>query len=286
MILYAGCKLNLGLRIVGKRPNGYHELDSCFIPLQEPYDTLDIYPIAGSGRLSISIDGAEIDPQSNILTRAYQILAHEFPSIPALHVHLTKAIPIGSGLGGGSSNAAALLRYFAKRFKIPIKKFYPAALKIGADVPFFLQHEPARVQGIGEKVTPCILTLNGYLLLIVVPKISITTAVAYKTFDTLPRENHSPEDDDFTFSLLIPFGNGVKEIPWSCHNDLERAVLPKNPDLALLKAEMLQKGAEACAMSGSGSSLYGLFPQSDLAEVNAYAKQLQARGFEVFTTLL
>ena len=155
-VVVAGCKVNLGLRITGLRDNGYHELDSLFWPLPRPCDRLHINETGTSG-IVVHCAAPGIDLERNTLTRAYAALAERVPNLPGLEVKLIKGIPTGAGLGGGSSDAAALLHWLNKRLPAPLndEELAAIALKVGADTPFFLKNTPCRVRGIGEIKEPC-----------------------------------------------------------------------------------------------------------------------------------
>ncbi|MDE5878995.1 MAG: 4-(cytidine 5'-diphospho)-2-C-methyl-D-erythritol kinase, partial [Desulfovibrio sp.] len=153
--LGAGCKVNLGLRVLGRRPDGYHELDSVFWPLAAPRDELEIR-LAPGADITVRCDVPGIDPTRNTLTKAHAAFTALTGEAPGLEVTLKKRIPSGAGLGGGSSDAAALLLWLNSRLARPLSReqLGQAALSVGADVPFFLYGRPSRVRGIGERVEP------------------------------------------------------------------------------------------------------------------------------------
>ena len=197
-VVVAGCKVNLGLRITGLRDNGYHELDSLFWPLPRPYDTLHINE-TGTNGIVVHCDTPGIDLGRNTLTRAYAALAEIVPNLPGLEVELIKGIPAGAGLGGGSSDAAALLLWLNKRLPAPLtdEELATVALKVGADTPFFLKNTPCRVRGIGEIIEPCGPDeLAGIRLVLVCSNIHASTPQAYADYDaamqasnTIPGQN-------------------------------------------------------------------------------------------------
>lgn len=270
MLLRSGCKINLGLTITGRRADGYHELDSLFVPLPLPADTLALTPLDDDA-CRVRCTRADIDPERNTLTKAYAAFrAHGGIPRHGLHVLLTKRVPSGAGLGGGSANAAVLLRWLNARAATPLTReaLLAAALNVGADVPFFLYNTPCRVQGIGEKITPCSPDLGGLRLVLVCPDISISTPWAYARYDTLRANREKQkniltitEDKDYRSHLIVgdKKHNAVVPVP-PLFNSLEEAVFTAFPQLEMIKRQLEAAGAHA-AMSGSGSSVFGLFGQ-------------------------
>ena len=271
--LVAGCKVNLGLRVTGRRPDGYHELDSLFWPLPEPCDILELYP-RQQGGLEVVCQTEGIDPAHNTLTKAWAVFAEATGQVsgqaPGLMVHLHKGIPHGAGLGGGSSDAAALLRWLNAQLPVPLsgEELTRLAVRVGADTPFFLQDKPCIVQGTGEVLTPVSPQLSGHWLTLVCPDIHISTPWAFKELDRLaPHYTQPPPENSLTKPAcrangISLSGAGVVE---RMHNDLEQAVFPRHPRLAEIKGQLLHHGAIAAVMSGSGSSMLGLFSNAATA---------------------
>ncbi|MGN0008359.1 MAG: 4-(cytidine 5'-diphospho)-2-C-methyl-D-erythritol kinase [Desulfovibrionaceae bacterium] len=255
--LIAPAKVNLALHITGMRPNGYHELDSIFWPLDSPCDLLHLAAGAGPG-LSMTCSEPDIDCASNTLTRAYTLFREATGWAPALSLRLEKHIPHGAGLGGGSSDAASLLRWLNEHAPRPLP---PEALNaltagVGADVPFFLHARPCRVRGIGEVIEPFPENwLAGYALLLLCPSVRVSTPWAYRAWDALPAAEKAPGD---LTSALLACRKTSSCGTW-LHNDLEAAVFPAYPLLRQLKGQLLERGAAAAVMSGSGSSIVGIF---------------------------
>ncbi|MDR1660227.1 MAG: 4-(cytidine 5'-diphospho)-2-C-methyl-D-erythritol kinase [Desulfovibrio sp.] len=269
--LSSGCKVNFGLRIVGVRPDGYHELDSILYPLPYPRDDLTIRLIPGDGIKVVCTDPG-IDAENNTLTRAHAAFAEIAGAAPGLEVFLRKRIPVGAGLGGGSGNAAVLLRWLNRESACPLdmEALAGLALTVGADTPFFLQDAPCRVQGIGERITPIALDLSGCLLVLVCPDIQVSTPQAYADYDALPPSSRafSGQNNLTKFASqdrnFPSFDTGQRTYPCDNQengfaNDLEAAVFPGQPLLASIRNELLRLGADVACMSGSGSSLFGLF---------------------------
>ena len=272
--LRANCKVNLFLRITGVLPNGYHTLDSLFLPLPEPYDLLHITPGLKPG-LMLTCSEPALDPFDNTLTRAYKLYAEANSFSPPLAITLEKGIPFGAGLGGGSSNAAVLLRYLNDKapHALDIQELNAVALRVGADVPFFLQACPCRVRGIGDLVEPCPPGLTGFWLVLVCHEARVSTSWAYAAWDALPH---------FSLHDLTKQNSEAKELNFCFHclNDLEKAVFPTYPELAHIKRELFRQGAVAAVMSGSGASLFGLFRHQRVAR-NA-AVFFQTKGMRTY----
>lgn len=287
--IIAGCKVNLGLRITGRRADGYHELDSLFWPLPEPHDTLELRPGAGPG-LTVRCDAPEVDPRRNTLTKAYAALADAVGELPGVEVALRKGIPSGAGLGGGSSDAAALLRALNKRLARPLDAaaLSAVALRAGADTPFFLQTSPCRVRGIGDILEPADAALPaGAHLVLVCPPVHSSTPQAYAAYDATPAaaaggRNVLTKSDVKANGFFLSTARSMPDL----HNDLEAVVFSRHPQLAAIKAELLRLGAAAAAMSGSGSAIVALFAPEDGAAACAAARALQRENRRVYTHAL
>jgi 4-diphosphocytidyl-2-C-methyl-D-erythritol kinase len=256
----AGCKVNLYLDIVGVRADGYHEIESLFYPLPEPFDILTVEEEGGSGfRLSCS-EPALASP-ANILARAYEMFARATGFAPGLALHLDKGIPMGAGLGGGSSDAAAFLLWLNRRAGERVldrKSLAVLALSLGADVPFFLQGEPAWVTGIGERLEPAPVDLSDHAVLVVCPGVHVNTKWAYGRWDeeraaglVAPRKGLTPKN-----SPIMDLCFTKPPMLW---NVFEQIVFREFPVLYGIKKQILEHFAEACVMSGSGSSFVVLF---------------------------
>lgn len=287
--LTAGCKVNLGLRITGIRADGYHELDSVFVPLSAPADRLDlaIRPDAAPG-IRVTCDAAVLDPADNTLTKAYAAfcrLAAAAP--PALDVRLHKHIPSGAGLGGGSSDAAALLRWLNSIAPSPLSpdELAAAALSVGADVPFFLLNRPCRVRGIGDLLEPLVLDLPETCLLLVCPGERVSTPWAYRAYDALAAEKKcGTGQGDLTNARMQANGTALSTMPdtsaatTACFrrrdalamcNDLEDAVTRAYPVISAARQALTRCGAWAVVMSGSGSAVVGLVAAERAREARA-----------------
>ncbi len=288
--LTAGCKVNLGLHVVGVRADGYHELDSLFYPLPTPCDHLEIRETGRQG-IVLRCDEPGVNPEHNTLTRAYAAFVKETGGAPGIAVHLRKGIPLGSGLGGGSSDAASLLLWLNERADLPLDAAGLArtALAVGADAPFFLYNQPCRVQGIGEILTPMDYDFSGLRLVLVCPEIHVDTAWAFARYDALfPHADRTAAQNSLTKSpceangtFLSGAGNATWSV-WDIRNDLEAAVFPQYPQLAAIKADLLRLGADTACMSGSGSSVLGLFSRAAAAKAEDAAAALRAEKRHVY----
>lgn len=280
-----GCKINLGLRITGVLPNGYHTLDSVFYPLAEPFDVLIPEREEGTG-ICVRCDAPGIDPEHNTLTKAYAAFAALLPepaACPAVRLTLRKGIPHGAGLGGGSSDAAALLLWLNSCLEQPLpqSELEQAALRVGADVPFFLHNRPRRVTGIGEVLSPVEVDLPGWWLVLVCPPVTVATPWAYRAYDDFMvaaekagdkgLTNPKSKDNETLLVMGKHAGTGTAfrittDNVLHIRNDLEPVVVREYPQLETIRQHLLLSGAACARMSGSGSSMFGLFSARHAAE--------------------
>ncbi len=283
-IRQAGCKVNLSLKIVGVRADGYHLLDSLFWPLRDPFDILEFHPRPNQEYLSMSCNIADIDCQNNTLTKAYAAFINAGGKCMGVHVHLQKNIPHGAGLGGGSSDAACVLTWCNDNAKNTLSphKLAHAALQVGADVPFFLKNIPARVQGIGECIESVENLFKDKYILVISPPIHIDTKWAYRAWDEQQKNIFSSQDltkrahkDKHSFSYAS------KDV-YEFVNDFEDVVFEQYPELAQIKHTLLSAKAEIAIMSGSGSSMVGIFKSKTHAKKAAKMYE----NYRVFITTL
>lgn len=314
-VLRVGCKINLYLRVGGRLPNGYHELETLFVPLSEPHDTLEVFrgddaPGASHGeaqgrqgiRVEFSVPG--IDPERNTLTKAYAWHTARTGFAPALAVRVQKGIPHGAGLGGGSADAAALLRYLqqeaSKAGHAPLarEELLEGSAVVGADVPFFLLDGAAKATGVGEKLVPVPNPCAGYFLVLVCPNVPVSTAWAFAALDELRYGAESAGTADGPFPCSGDGEGKFEKIDahgltstghqatydFACApppgNDFEDLVFARLPELARLRARLCEAGAELARMSGTGSSLFALFREESTA--GATAKALASHGWTVY----
>ncbi len=291
IVLRSGCKINLTLHITGVRPDGMHELDSVFYPLQEPHDVL--YITRQHEEKGLTVDcGEGIDPDKNTLTRAYGLYAQETGFAPDLHVRLEKGVPSGAGLGGGSADAATLLQWLDAQNPLPLseERLSAIAARVGADVPFFLKNMPCRAQGIGERLTPLpelSAALRGMGLLLACPPTHISTPWAYAAWDQHQKSAGSAfaARKDLTTACTLGkevspalLGEEIAQGRNRLYNAFEEVVFPAYPEVAALKPLIHELGACAVAMSGSGAAVYGLFPKDACTDERVFAQRLNQTG--------
>ena len=251
MVVFPNAKINLGLNVVERRPDGYHNIETVFYPIGlsdvlevEPSETCSDYSFSSSG---IQLDG---DPEDNLIVRAYHLLRSGY-EFPAVDISLVKQIPFGAGLGGGSSDAAFMLKTLNKLFELKItpRRMEKLAAMLGADCPVFIKNKPVFATGIGDVFTPLKLSLKGCFLLLVKPDIHVSTPDAYSLV--------VPEKPETSLSELIQ--RPMEEWKYCIKNDFEKSVFAKHPAIRTIKEELYSMGAVYASMSGSGSSVYGIF---------------------------
>ena len=266
-------KINLCLHVTGKRADGSHELDSIFLPITwSDMVRIETRP-ADAPRVTLRCDEATLnDSQSNLASRAAVAFMREFAIAAEVLVDVRKRIPTGAGLGGGSSDAGAVLRMMAAIFGISAPaRLAAVAVQLGADVPFFLDPGPARVRGIGEVIEP-LPTMVRLNLVVVVPNLKVPTA---KVFAALKRENWSGPLADSEIRIIIAGKISAPQLI----NDLAEPAMALFPDITKLKALLEEEGARVAAMSGSGGGVFGLYDDAPAAE--AAALRIRARAADV-----
>lgn len=251
MIVFPNCKVNLGLHVVQKRPDGYHDLQTVFFPL--PFrDILEILP---SSSFAFHSTGLTIpgDPASNLCVKAYQLVKDRFPELPPVYIHLHKIIPMGGGLGGGSSNGSFTLLALNEIFdlKLARKDLLEMSIQLGSDCPFFIMNEPSYATGRGEQMKPVDINLKGYYIILVLPGIHVSTAQAFSGI--IPKK---PKKD-------LEHNIGMAPDRWKdwLINDFEDSVFLQFPEIEVIKSWLYQQGAVYASMTGTGSTVYGLFKE-------------------------
>jgi 4-diphosphocytidyl-2-C-methyl-D-erythritol kinase len=255
VILFPNGKINLGLYVTGKLPNGYHHLQTCFYPIAL-HDVLEIITQPDTLQTTLSLTGSPIDNASNnSCVKAYELLKKDFPQLPPVAIHLHKAIPVGGGLGGGSADAAFTLLLLNKKFHLEISEdgLMQYALQLGSDCPFFIVNKPCLASGRGEVLQPISLDLSLYKIVLVNPGIHVATGWA---FTKIKIENPLAPMDQI---IQRP----VEEWKEHLFNVFETPVFETYPAIKEVKETLYQKGAVYAAMSGSGATIYGLFKKSD-----------------------
>lgn len=253
MILFPPCKINIGLDITSRRTDGYHEIDTVMYPVRELCDSLEIIEASAETELPVfSFSGIEVDcrRKDNIVVRAWELM-HERYGVGAVKAHLHKAIPFGAGLGGGSADAAFMLRGLNELFSVGLDtaRLAPLAAELGSDVPFFLYDEAMHCTGRGEIMEPVTVPLAGCWIVIVKPRTSVSTAEAYS--EVTPCMPSVP--------LRKRLCRPVTEWKGCIGNAFETTLFRRFPELAAIKESLYGAGAVYASMSGSGSALYGIF---------------------------
>lgn len=258
MITFPCAKINLGLNIVSKRPDGYHNLETVFYPIPLT-DALEIkymdekFPNESPCDLKITGNDVDCNEEDNLVIKAYQLLAADF-QLPRVHAHLVKRIPTQAGLGGGSSDAAYMIRLLDERFRlnIGIPEMERYAAKLGADCAFFITADPSYAEGIGDVLMPADVPgagLGGYYLAVVKPSVAVSTRDAYAAI--VPKTPTKCCRD----IVRQPIETWKDELV----NDFEAPIFAMHPELAAIKLSLYDAGAVYAAMSGSGSALFGIF---------------------------
>ncbi|HRX31059.1 MAG TPA: 4-(cytidine 5'-diphospho)-2-C-methyl-D-erythritol kinase [Tenuifilaceae bacterium] len=253
MILYPNAKVNIGLNIINKRVDGYHDIETLFYPIKGLYDILEIVEVEGEqNRIEFSQSGNSTgcSNEHNLCVKAYNLMM-EAESIPAVKMHLHKQIPIGAGLGGGSADGAFAIKGLNQLLgnKIDDVQLHELALKVGSDCPFFLYNTPMLACGRGEKLEVVTLALAGYWLLLVNPGIHVSTGSAYA------KTNPEP----WIPRLRERIAQQITGWRGSVRNDFEKTVFTDYPEIEVVKQQLYDLGAIYASMSGSGSTVYGLF---------------------------
>ena len=275
MITHPIAKINLGLNVVEKRPDGYHNLETVFYPVRI-YDAIEVFEMAADFPsevdcdlkiTNIHIDG---DEQRNLVVRAYQLLKQDFPQLPRIHVHLHKGIPTQAGMGGGSSDCGYMLTLLNRQFDLGLsnEQLIGYAARLGADCSFFILNKPCYAEGIGEKLQPISLDLSGWYLAIVRPDIPVSTKEA---FSLITPQHPEKNCRDVVMQPVETWRDALT-------NDFEKSVFALYPKIGQIKQRLYDLGAVYAAMSGSGSSLFGLFQSPILLD------EFEAEG--TFKTLL
>jgi len=273
MLSFPNCKINLGLNITGKRADGYHNLQSVFlpVPLQDALEIIATPHAAHPVTFTCTGLPVEGDVSTNLCVKAYHLLKNDFPQVPHIAMHLHKAIPMGAGLGGGSADGAFTLIMFNKKFRLGLdeQQLMQYALQLGSDCPFFIINQPCIGTGRGEELEPITLPLTGYIIVLVNPGIHVNTGWAFKQI--------TPAEPAHSLQYIIqqPVGTWKGRLI----NDFELPVTNAHPELQTIKEQLYNLGAVYAAMSGSGSTFYGIFSQppvipSDLFPQHYFVKSL------------
>ena len=252
MIQFPNCKINIGLNIVGRRPDGFHNIETVFFPVPI-HDALEIL-IAPDGNFDFRSSGLPIpgDAKTNLCVKAFHLLQADF-GLPGVKIHLHKAIPMGSGLGGGSSDGAIMLKMLNDLFVLGLdnEKLKGYARLLGSDCAFFIENRPVFAFEKGEQFEPISIDLSGYFLAVIIPDVHVNTANAYSMVD--------PKIPGQSLAELIQLP--MEEWKTSISNDFEKPVFEKHPAIRDIKRKLYSAGAIYASMSGSGSAVYGIFKE-------------------------
>ena len=256
MVVFPNAKINIGLQILGKRPDGYHDIQSCMHPigLNDVLEVNTQFPDS-TFPLELNYSGLPLNESSdkNLCIKAYRLLKKDFPELPDVRLHLHKVIPSEAGLGGGSSDATFTIKLLNKKFELGLSEYQLSiyASQLGSDCPFFIQNNTCIVSGKGEIIEPFKLNLEGYKILLVKPNIQINTASAFQKVSSIN------EHCNLKSALEKPIETWKDNII----NDFEQLIFPENPVLNDLKNILYKYGAVYASMSGSGSTIYGIFEE-------------------------
>lgn len=253
MISFPNAKINLGLNVVEKRTDGYHNLETVFYPIPIK-DALEVSAASNKTiecELHIAEPIAGCEAKDNLVVKAYNLLKNDYRQLPGIDVYLLKRIPMGAGLGGGSSDASFMIKLLNEQFRlgISIDKMERYAALLGADCALFIQNKPAYATGIGDILNPISLSLKGYHIIIVKPDVFISTAAAYSMITPQKPVLH------LTDIIHAPIGTWKDTMI----NDFEKGITLQFPEIGKIKNKLYDYGAVYASMSGSGSSVYGLF---------------------------
>lgn len=263
MILYPNAKINLGLAVMRKRADGYHDLETIFLPVSELHDELEVLPLEASSERAYTFEqeGITIDcsPEDNLIIRAYLAMRERYPQVGPVAIRFRKQIPFGAGLGGGSADAAYLVKAVNALFSLGLtdEEMEAVVSPLGADCAFFIQNRPRYAEGIGNvfsEVPEAVLEqIRGKWIVLVKPSCAVSTGQAYRGIQRREELGETGIRGVHELSLLT--------------NDFERTVFPLFPEIAAVKQQLEQLGACYAAMSGSGATVFGLFSsQASLAE--------------------
>ena len=260
MILFPNCKINLGLHIVRKRTDGFHDLETVFYPIKI-CDALEIIEVKESEETFLTTSGFDIDgnAEENICLKAYHLLKKDF-NVPSIKIHLHKVIPIGAGLGGGSADGAFTLLLLNKKFNLNIseEKLMEYALRLGSDCPFFIKNKICYATQRGEILEEINHDLSNYKIVLINPGIKINTGWAFSQIH--PKENGT--------SLLEIIQQPIDCWKNNLVNDFERPIFEQHIAIKEIKEQLYKAGAVYASMSGTGSSVYGLFEKTTTPVLN------------------
>jgi 4-diphosphocytidyl-2-C-methyl-D-erythritol kinase len=257
MVLFPNCKINIGLNIIGKRADGYHDLETVFYPVA----LTDALEIIRSPEISFQLSGLPVNDanENNLCLKAYNLLKKDYPDLPPVSIHLHKAIPIGAGLGGGSADGAFMLTLLDRKFQLNLSqdKLIYYALQLGSDCPFFIVNKPCLATGRGEKLSPVELDLGEYDMVLINPKVHISTREAFSQLvPTIPEKAIA----EIIRQPIVTWKDELK-------NDFEKTVFEFYPAIKKIKDDLYQAGAVYASMTGTGSTVFGIFNKNEKTQL-------------------
>ncbi|MDE3235242.1 MAG: 4-(cytidine 5'-diphospho)-2-C-methyl-D-erythritol kinase [Bacteroidota bacterium] len=260
MVVFPNAKINLGLNIIRKREDGYHDLETIFYPLliQDIVEVItNSSSITSNQSINFSATGLPVngDENNNLCIKAYRLLKKDFPTLPSIQMHLHKTIPMGAGLGGGSADGAFVLRLLNEKYQLALtpQQLIEYALQLGSDCPFFIVNQPCFATGRGEHMKAITLNLSAYHCIIVNPGIHVATGWAFSQL--------TPQEPIHSLQELIQAP--VESWKETISNDFEQPVFKQYPAIEAIKKQLYNAGAVYAAMSGSGSTVFGLFEKEN-----------------------
>lgn len=274
MVVFPHCKINLGLRILGKRPDGFRDLETVFYPVNGLTDILEIIPNTTLSSNNFVCSGLPIqgDAANNLCLKAWHLLHADYPNLPPVNMHLHKVIPMGAGLGGGSSDGMFALQLLNIKLRLQLdrQQLLGYAAKLGSDCAFFSHKKPCLGSGRGEILQPVELDLSPYQLVLIHPGIHVNTGWAFSALVGVSTDQPTAMVRVPTDAMVRVSTNHQKPIAqiiqrpiatWQAelHNDFELPVFEAHPEIADIKAQLYQQQALYAAMSGSGSTVFGIF---------------------------
>jgi 4-diphosphocytidyl-2-C-methyl-D-erythritol kinase len=257
VIVFPNCKINIGLHIVRKRTDGFHDLETCFYPVNLR-DALEVISLPEAQEIKFTQSGLSVEGTGNTCIKAYELLKSDFPRLPAVHIHLHKVIPMGAGLGGGSADGAFTLRLLNEKYGLDLdeKALLGYALQLGSDAPFFIRNKPSFAGGRGEIMEDAAVDLSRYHLLLINPGIHVATPWAFSKIR--PQEGRQGWQESLS--------GAVTEWRDRITNDFEAPVFAEWPEIGAIKKQLYDAGALYASLSGSGATVYGIFENAPQIE--------------------
>ena len=268
MKLFPNCKINIGLRVVRKREDGYHDLETIFYPVMGLHDELEVVP---SSKFEFIQEGLAVDckPEDNLIVKCFLNMKAKYPQVGDVRIRFKKNIPFGAGLGGGSSDAAHMAIALNEIFVLGLTREQLAdeVRPLGADCPFFVYNTPCYAEGIGDKLSPISLDLSGLRLVMIKPNCGVSTREAYGGIIRHP-------EAEGQIKQALAEGKSLVDMRSLLVNDFEQTVFPLHSEIAEIKQRLLEAGAVYAAMSGSGSTVFGLFENDAEGRTDAQLRLL------------